>query len=50
MTTSEILATTPLTQGHGQLTVANATIPEPSAFVLLGLGAVGLVARHRRSA
>lgn len=37
-------------QGPGQLTVANATIPEPSAFVLLGLGAVGLVARRRRSA
>ncbi|MEI6818609.1 MAG: PEP-CTERM sorting domain-containing protein [Verrucomicrobiota bacterium] len=34
----------------GNLSVSLGVIPEPSAFALLGLGAVGLVARRRRSA
>jgi hypothetical protein len=34
----------------GNLSVSLGVIPEPSAFVLLGLGALGLVARRRRSA
>jgi hypothetical protein len=31
-----------------QFNVGAASIPEPSAFVMLGLGAIGLVARRRR--
>lgn len=39
--------------GHdnsGNLSVSLGVIPEPSAFALLGLGTVGLVARRRRNA
>jgi len=38
------------TADSAQLIVGTAPVPEPSACVLLGLGAAGLVARRRRTA
>ena len=45
-TSGEALKLTSMIGGPG----ASQTIPEPSAVALLGLGAVGLVARRRRTA
>ena len=42
--------TTTGTSGNATFTAALATVPEPSALVLLGLSTMGLVARRRRLA